>query len=88
MHVEMVRSCGKMTTLGPTETPVFSEAENMTNCIVIVNTRTLRRRSAAAYVAGYLKTVAHAIFSHDAVYLYLYMYRCGCTYRVTLRVFS
>ena len=48
----------------------------------------LQRRNAAAYMAGSLKTVAHAIFSPHAVYLYLYMYRCGCTYRVTLRVFS
>ena len=33
-----------------------------------------------------LKAVAHAILSPYAVYLY--MYRCGCTYRVTLKVFS
>ena len=28
-----------------------------------------------------MKTVAHAILSSYAVYLHLYMYRCGCTYR-------
>ena len=37
-------------------------------------------------MVGYLKTVAHAILSFDAVYLHLCMYRCGCTYRVTLSV--
>ena len=35
----------------------------------------LRRRSVAAYMAGILKTVAHAILSPYAVYLYL----CTCT---------
>ena len=44
--------------------------------------------SAAAYMAGYLKMVAHAILSPYAVYLHLFMYKFGCTYRVTLRVFS
>ena len=39
-------------------------------------------------MAGYLKTVEHAILSPYAVYLHLYMYRCGCTYWVTLRVIS
>ena len=49
----------------------------------------IRRRSAAAYMAaGYLKTVGHAILSPYAVYLYWYVYRCACTYRMTLRVFS
>ena len=33
-----------------------------------------------------MKTAAHAVLSPYAVYLYLYMYRCGCTYRVTLSV--
>ena len=47
---------------------------------------TLPRRSAAAYMAGYLKMVTHAILSAYAVYLC--MCRCGCTNRVTLRVFS
>ena len=42
----------------------------------------------AANMAGSLKTVAHAILSPYAVYLYLHIYRYGCTYRVTLRVFS
>ena len=33
--------------------------------------------------------VHHAILAPYAVYLYLYTYRCGCTYRVTrLRVVS
>ena len=35
-----------------------------------------------------LKMVAHAVLSPYAVYLLLYMYRCGCAYRVTLRVLS
>ena len=34
------------------------------------------------------RSVAHAILSHYAVYLYLYMYRCGRTHWVTLRMFS
>ena len=46
----------------------------------------LRRRRAAAYMAGSLETVAHAILSSYAVYLYSFVYGCGCTYRVTLRV--
>ena len=39
-------------------------------------------------MAWYLKTVAHAILSPYAMqaYLYLYMYTCGCPYRVTLSV--
>ena len=36
-------------------------------------------------MAGSLETVAHAILSPYAVYLYLYMYRCVCTYWVTLK---
>ena len=48
----------------------------------------IQRQSAAAYMAGSLKTVAHATLSPYGLYLYLYMYGCGCTYRVTLRVFS
>ena len=51
-------------------------------------TELFRRQSAAAYMAGSLKTVAHTILSPYGLYLYLYMYGCGCTYRVTLRVFS
>ena len=31
-------------------------------------------------MAGYLKTVAHAILSPYAAYLHLYMYRCGCVH--------
>ena len=47
----------------------------------------IRRRSVAAHmVMGTLKTVAHAILSPYGLHLYLYMYACGCTYRVTLRV--
>ena len=42
----------------------------------------------SAYMAGSLKTVAHATLSPYGLYLYLYMYGCGCTYWVTLRVFS
>ena len=49
--------------------------------------KTLRRQSAADYMAGYLKTVMHTILSRCAVYLYLFMYRCGCIYWVTHRVF-
>ena len=30
---------------------------------------------------GSLKTVVHAILSPCAVYLHLYMYKCGCTYQ-------
>ena len=37
---------------------------------------------------GVIEHVAHGILSPQAVYLHLYMYRCGCTYRVILRVFS
>ena len=46
----------------------------------------LRRRGAAAYMTGYLKTVAHAVLSPYGLYLSLYMYGCGCTYWVTLSV--
>ena len=35
---------------------------------------------------GSLKTVAHATLSPCGLYLHLYMYRCGCTYWVTLRM--
>ena len=42
----------------------------------------------AAYRAGSLKTVAHAILSPYGLYLHLYVYGCGCTYWVTLRVFT
>ena len=48
----------------------------------------LRRRSAATYMAGSLKTVAHAILSPCGLCMYLYMYGCGCTHWVTLREFS
>ena len=39
------------------------------SCLIYVS---LRRRSAAAYMAGYLKTVTHAILSPYAVNLHLY----------------
>ena len=35
-----------------------------------------------------MKTVAHAILSPYAMYMHVYMYRCGCIYRVTLNLFS
>ena len=42
-------------------------------------------KSAAAYMAGSLKTLVHAILSPCGLCLYLYMCRCGSTYRVTLK---
>ena len=54
---------------------------------------TLRRRGAAAYTAGgdwkrsYTQSSLTLCSVPVLVYIYI-MYKCGCTYRVTLRVFS